>query len=71
MSKATVEELKTMLVDTKIALIKERVPRGHCPYAYYDIGMEKPNCNDVDCDECGIEFFSEYKKQIMLEVEKL
>lgn len=71
MGKATIEDLKLMLVDAKLALVEERVPRGHCPYAYYDIGLVKPNCNDVDCDECMEDFFNEYKKQIRLNVETL
>ena len=32
---ATIEELKEMIVDLKMDLVRANIPSGNCPYAYY------------------------------------
>ena len=65
---ATVEQLKEIIVDLKIALMKANIPNGHCPYAYYHSIEQKGDCDD--CDKCKREFFEKYENKIRQEVEK-
>ena len=32
---ASIEELKKIIVDLRMDLVRESIPRGHCPYVYY------------------------------------
>jgi hypothetical protein len=69
---ATIDELKEIIVDLKVSLAKANVPQGNCPYAYYNINKNnRPNCNDVSCKYCTIDFWTEYKKDKILEVDEL
>ena len=34
---ATVKELKDIIVDLKMDLVKANIPSGNCPYAYYPV----------------------------------
>lgn len=63
---ASVDELKQMIVNLRLDLVKAKIPKGHCPYAYYHIEKSRDNCED--CTECNAEFFAAMKKKIEAEV---
>lgn len=64
---ATVKQLKEMIVDLKVELVKARIPQGHCPYAYYKpSNAHKGDCSD--CNECSRLFLEEVKADIEKEV---
>lgn len=65
---ATVEQLKEIIVDLKIALMKANIPNGHCPYSYYHGVEQDGDCDD--CDVCKWKFFEKYEAKIRQEVEK-
>lgn len=67
----SIEELKCRIVDLRVALAKEKVPRGHCPYSYFDIGVSSPNCNEVDCTECKNMYWDKYRKKVEISVAEL
>lgn len=56
---ATIEEIKRLLVNEKVARIMDRIPYGDCPTAYYSIKYttgcmsEDPNDN---CKKCKARF---------------
>ena len=69
---AKISELKEMIVELKLDLIRARVPRGHCPYSYYDTSSRKNiDCNEVNCDECERMFMENIEKEIRKEVRRL
>lgn len=69
---ATVERLKEIIVDLKVALRNSYIPKGHCPYAYYSVeGAKDIDCDSFDCDLCRREFMELYRKQVKKEVESL
>lgn len=65
---ATVEQLKEIIVDLKISLMKANIPYGHCPYAYYYGVEQEGDCDD--CNKCKRNFFEKYENKIRQEVEK-
>lgn len=68
---ATVEELKDMIVDLKIDLVKANIPKGHCPYAYYPIEKPISNCDGDICEDCKKNFFNIMRKAIEEKVKAL
>lgn len=64
----TIQELKEIIVNLKIDLMKANIPNGHCPYAYYYSVEQESDCDD--CDKCKREFFEKYENKIRQEVEK-
>lgn len=38
---AKISELKEMIIDLKLDLIKAGIPQGNCPYAYYQADNKK------------------------------
>lgn len=66
-----VNELKKIIVDLRMDLIKEQIPKGHCPYTYYTaLAKYMKNCT-MDCDKCRERFMITMKKRIEKEVERL
>ena len=70
---ASIEELKKIIVDLRMDLVRESIPRGHCPYAYYSTSKQKDRegCDDIDCSECMRNFLSDKKNDIIQEVMQL
>lgn len=68
---ANVKELKEMIVNLKVQLVRANIPRGHCPYAYYSTSKKKERSCDIDCDQCQNEFLKDIEKDIREEVDKL
>ena len=70
---ASVEELKEMIIDLRIDLVRANIPNGHCPYAYYSTSKQKnrENCDDIDCSECKRKFFKDKENDIRAEVMQL
>lgn len=67
---ATIDELKNIIIDLKIDLIKHEIPVGHCPYAYYN-KQNSVGCDDISCQKCRRIFFENIRKDIEAEVETL
>lgn len=65
---ATVKELKDMIVDLKMDLVRANIPSGNCPYAYYHRENPVENCNDISCGECKRIFLDGMRKDIKKEV---
>jgi len=68
---ATVKELKDMIVDLRMNLLREEIPRGHCPYFYYPIENAAGECGNVGCNACKMLFFQAMRKEIEKEVKAL
>lgn len=68
MAKATKKELKEMIVDLKVENADLRVPKGHCPRAYYESFPENPFCEEGKCTECRYWFLEQIRKQAEKEV---
>ena len=68
--KASIKELKEMIVDLKVELMKANIPEYHCPYACYPNHKPDINC-DIGCDECTENFFETMRKRIEEQVAKL
>lgn len=66
---ATIEQLKEIIVELRLELMRAKIPQGHCPYAYYHGVEQEGDCDD--CDECKRKFFEKYEIKIKQEVEKL
>lgn len=66
---ATIEQLKEIIVELRLELIRANIPQGHCPYAYYYGVEQEGDCDD--CNECKRKFFEKYEMKIRQEVEKL
>ena len=67
---ATVKQLKEMIVDLKVELVKARIPQGHCPYAYYK--PSNPHNEDCsDCTACSRLFLEEIRADIEKQVKSL
>ena len=49
---ATVKELKDIIIDLRLDLVRKNIPGGHCPYAFYNRVNPIEVCNSVGCDEC-------------------
>ena len=73
---AKISELKEIIIELEMDLIKANIPQGHCPYAYFTINNKNKkdiDCNayDWDCDKCNNDFYVEYEKEIRKRVKKL
>ena len=66
-----VNELKKIIVDLKMDLIKTQIPKGHCPYTYYTALAKRMKDCTMDCDKCRERFMIAMKKRVIKEVEKL
>ena len=54
---ASVEELKRMIIDLKVDLVRANIPRDNCPYAYYSTSKKSNrDCNGLSCRECTRKF---------------
>ena len=69
--KATTQELKRIIVDLRMDLVKETAPKGYCPYSYYSSVTQPVNCDYIDCDECRTLFFEKMEENIREEVDRL
>lgn len=67
----TAEELKNMIIDLRMDLVRTNIPSGNCPYAYYCIKNPVEDCNNISCGECKRIFFESMKKEIEEEVNAL
>ena len=67
---ATVKELKEIIIELKMDLVKANIPYGNCPYAYYP-GIEGECSADISCTKCKQEFFEKYENKIRAIVEQL
>ena len=65
---ASIEELKEIIVDLKMDLIRGSIPSGNCPYAYYNRENPIDSCNDVSCSRCKEIFFDGIRSDIKEEV---
>lgn len=70
---ASVEELKKMIIDLRMDLVRANIPRGNCPYAYYSTSKQKDreNCDDISCSECERKFLIDKKNDIREEIMQL
>ena len=68
---ADINELKEIIIDLKMELIEERIPRGYCPYSVYTPTTERKEKECLDCDKCRRTFMRSMEKDIRAEVEKL
>lgn len=68
---ATIEELKDMIVDLKMDWVRESIPSGNCPYAYFHRKNPVGECGSVSCEECKRIFLEDMKKDIVEEVKAL
>lgn len=68
---ATIEELKKMIVDLRMDLVRATIPSGHCPYGYYRRENPISSCNDVSCNACKEIFLKGMAKDIKEEVAQL
>lgn len=66
-----VNELKEIIVELKMELLKANIPKGHCPYSYYKPTAERKIDCSIDCDACRWLFMQDMEKDIRAEVEKL
>ena len=67
-SKASVRELKDMIVDLKMENISLRIPYGNCPYAYYNLKREVETCDGMSCSNCRGDFMIKMREKIAKEV---
>ena len=70
---ASEKELKKMIVELRMDLVKTNIPYGNCPYAYYSTSKQKDreNCNNISCSECKSKFLEDIRADITKEVEQL
>ena len=69
--KMTKAQLKEVIVDLKMQLVKASVPQGHCPYSYYSVPNPISDCNSIDCSACHEIFHDNMRKIITAEVAKM
>lgn len=68
---ADISELKEMIVDLKMQLVKTQIPKGCCPYTYSaELAKHMKGCT-MDCDKCRERFMVAMRKKIIKEVENL
>lgn len=66
-----ITELKKIIIDLKMELVKTKVPFGHCPYSYYtDLPKRKYDCS-IGCKKCTENFIRDMQRAIEEEVEKI
>lgn len=68
---ATVKELKDIIANLKMDLVKANIPSGNCPYVYYHRENPIEDCNSVSCGECKKIFLDGMRKDIEKEVQTL
>lgn len=68
---ADVKELKEMIIDLRMNLVKANIPSGNCPYAYYSIENPAGDCGSVSCNECKSIFLDKMRSEITEEVMQL
>lgn len=68
---ADVKELKEMIIDLRMDLVKANIPSGNCPYAYYSIENPTGDCGSVGCNECKKIFLDKMRSEIIEEVMQL
>lgn len=61
-----IRKLKAHIVELRVDNISNSIPRGHCPYAYYNIDSDR-EC-DGACDTCRRYFLEIMRKKITKEV---
>lgn len=68
---ATVEELKEMIVDLRVEVVKAKIPDMDCPYAHFRSIESPTNCNDAVCEKCKDIFFEKIREKFKKEVAQL
>ena len=70
---ASVEELKEIIVDLRMSLVRANIPYENCPYAYYSTSKQKDRecCDDISCSECKRMFLEDKENDIREEVRRL
>jgi len=66
----TNEQLKEVILELKIDLMKANIPQGHCPYAYYN-KFENPLDSCDSCFDCKKIFFDKWKEIIVEDLKTL
>lgn len=66
----TSEELKEMIIDLKLQMLKLNMPRNLCPYLKYEDQRPK-DCNSRICAKCYEQFTEQMRQEIRKEVESL
>ena len=61
---AAIKDLKEMITELKMDLVKANVQNGACPYAVYTNMKTPENCEDIDCTTCTRKFYEEARKII-------
>ena len=68
---ADINELKEMIINLKMQLVKAQIPKGHCPYTYSaELAKHMKDCT-MDCEKCRERFMAAMKRKITKEVEEL
>ena len=66
-----INELKEIIINLKMELIEERIPKGHCPFTYYRLANGKNiDCN-IGCEKCRNLFIKSMEKHIRKKVAEL
>lgn len=66
----TNKQLKEIILELRLKLIKASIPKGHCPYAYYN-QFENPLGNCDDCSNCKETFLNKWREIISEELKTL
>ena len=66
---ATIEELKDIIVDLRIKLLKSQIPEENCIWKYISTAPGR-NCS-YECKTCKEKFFINLEKQIREEINRL
>ena len=65
-----IEQLKQIIIDQKMQIVKLQIPHGHCPYAYFtSVENEVNECND--CNKCKLQFYDKYRKMVTDKVKEM
>lgn len=64
-----INELKEIIIDLKMSLVRASIPQGNCPYAYYNLSVNR-DCSGK-CGECKRIFMRDMEKCIRQEVASL
>ena len=65
-----VKELKEVIYNLKLELVKTKVYKGSCPYSLYTPLDGKFDCS-IGCDKCREVFMENIRKSIRQEVNRL
>lgn len=68
---ASTDELKKIIVELRMDLIKMSIPSGNCPYAYYKKENPVSSCDNVSCSKCKEIFLDGMRKDIEKEVAEI